>query len=685
MSGLPRTAALALLLLLANTARADIYQTVTPGPFIGPVADVGLGSKAVPADLDPAVGTMADFTGWYGTVPEEGHTFDGNTHTWFLVPDQSEVLASADGLVVDLNDGVPVGDPNAANYVWMEHDGEWASTYWDLAPGVTDYVQLDDELEQEEILGLSSGVEDELGPHLTFGTYYHGVIGCPFNEGYWHRGLEFFHGILQYQEGDLYEADDVSSAVVGHQVHGYAYCGTGNSRDGFYRYWHPIEWGTVVQALDRHSDLENAEDYSEIGTWESSAGGARVDHVLGLATRVTEIEGSATFVPRFTVSGDYEVLVAWGAAGNAADVTYRVTHAEGEDEVTLSQNGGGLGTFSEPRVITASPYSDADDTSTSISFYLFTYSCDGAPDMGGAEVIYRLDLASAGELTAEVLPASGSDANVAVLSEIDGDACLAWDADSLTTSVDAGTIYLAVDTPDGSDSGPFDLQVSYTATPAGDSAGPVSDAHQWRSLGTYPFDVGKDAPLGSVTLEVPASLTGVTVNPPWAAADSVMWWNHDRLPYVWGEGGEGSDVSESILQLKEHALIGVKNAESWPVQTEPFEDSPVAFRARKGQRFFASTNFDGFYEIMVPGLAEEVGYLHEDGCFVHSRLPPTDVEDWEPPADDDDDTAMPDDDDSAGGADDGCGCSADGTPGGCGALAALMLAMAMFIRRRGAN
>jgi len=659
----------------------DLYQTVSPGPFIGPVADLGLAAKAVPYDLDPAEGLMEDFSGWYGTVAEEGHTFDGNKHTWFLVADQSEVMASADGVVVDLNDGVPVGDPNAANYVWMEHDGEWASTYWDLAPGVTDYVELDDELEQEDILGLSSGVEDDLGPHLTFGTYYHGEAGCPFHEGYWHRGLEFFHGILQYQEGDLWADADTSSEVVGHQVNSYAYCSTGNNRDGYYRYWHPTEWGTVVQALDQHAQLENAEDYLESGTWESSAGGARADHVLGYATRGTEGEGSATFVPRFLLQREYEVFAAWGAAANAADVTYRIAHADGEDTVTLSQNGGGLGTFDEPRVITASPYSDADDTGLSISFYLFTYSCDGAPGMAGPEVIYRLDLADAGELTAEVLPAPGTDADVALLSDIDGDACLAWGADTLTTAVDTGTVYLAVDTPDDTDSGPFDLQVTYTASPAGDSAGPVSDAHQWVSLGTYTFDPGKDAALGSVTLEVPADLTGVTVNPPRAAADAVLWWNEDRLWHGWGEGEAGSDVAEAVLQLKEHALIGVKNAATWPVQTEPFEDSPVAFRARKGQRFMANRNFEGFYEIMIPGLAEEAGYLHEDGCFVHNRLPVTDVEEWVPPADDDDD-ATADDDDSAASDDDGCGCSADGAPAGSGLAAALCLALFAILRRR---
>ena len=680
MTALLRAAALVVLLMPAMTSRAaDAYETVTPGPFIGPVADVALGSKALPYDLDPSEGTMADFSGWYGTVYEEGHTFDGNTNTWFLVPDQSEVLASASGLVVDLNDGVPVGDPNAANYVWMEHDGEWASTYWDLAPGVTGYVEVDDELEQEEILGLSSGVEDDLGPHLTFGTYYHGEAGCPYYEGYWHRGLEFFQGILQYQEGDLYADAETSTEVVGHQINGYAYCGTGNNRDGFYRYWHPTEWGTVVQAVDRHAGLANTEDYQETGTWEVTAGGAKGDHVLGLASRSTDAEGSATFVPRFLLDREYEVFVAWGKVANASDVTYRIVHADGEDTVSLSQNGGGLGTFTEPRVVTASPYSDADDTSVSISFYLFTYACDGAPGMSGPEVIYRLDLAGAGELSAEVHPAPGTDADVVVLSDLDDDACLAWGADTVTTAVDAGTIYLAVDTPDDTDSGPFDLLVTYTATPTGDSAGAVSDADQWVSLGTYPFLAGKVPDVGAVTVEVPGSLAGVTANPPRAVADAVMWWNPDRLYYVWGEGGAGSEVAESILQLKEHALLGVKNAESWPVQREPFEDSPVAFRARRGQRFFSSVNFDGFYEIMVPGLAEEVGYLHEDGCFVHNRIPPTPVEDWHPPADDDD---ASDDDDSAGGDDDGCGCSAEGTPASCGVLAALLLSVAALFRRR---
>jgi len=669
-------------LLVAGVASAQsAYESINPGPFTKPIDLPGLDTVVIPFDLDPATGTIEDYTGWYGTEFEEWHALDGSTLTLFVVELESAVLAAADGVVIDLNDGVPIGDPNAANYVWLDNADPYESTYWDLSPGVTDYVQLDDEVSDGDTLALSNGVEDEVGPHLTFGTFYDGVAGCPMYEGYWKQGLDFFKGVYQYVDAPLYEDMDSSTAQYGEQEQAQAYCGTAYNRDGYLRYWHPTDWGTVVQAVDRLDEVENEADYAETGSWEYVEGGSMAEHVVGLATRGSDdTSGQAQFTPSLSTAGEYEVLVTWGVAANAADVVYTVGHDGGTDTVTLSQHGGGLGTFDEPRVIIGSDYSNTGDTDLTGSFYLFNYSCDGSPEMAGPEVTYRIEVSGSGSLSASVVPHEGVDVDVALFSELDEGACLAWGESAIDTSVSAGTYYLLVDTPgDGSTSpGGFDLQVTTTATPTGDSAGDEADGDQWHSLGTYTFAAGKGP--STVSVSVPDDLTGVTENLPRVAADAVLLLNTDRLHYVWGEGGPDSGIADSILVLKEHALLGIHSEASWPVQTEPFEDSEVLFRARRGQRFMSAINYDGWYEITMPGMAGERGYLHEECCFVHHRLIPNDVEDWQPADDDDDDDAS--DDDSAGD-DDGCECTvSELAPAWPSALALLGLAVAAALRRR---
>lgn len=672
-----------LLSLAAGPAVAQsIYDSVNPGPFLKPIDMPGLDTVVVPFDLDPASGTMEDYTGWYGTQFEEWHALDGNAATLFVVPLETPVLASADGQVIDLNDGVPVGDPNAANYVWIEHDNAYESTYWDLSPGIADHVALDDVVSQGDTLALSNGVQDEVGPHLTFGTFLDGVAGCPMYWGYWKQGLDFFKGVYQYVGRPVYSEMDIGSEVVGHQEATQAYCGTAYNRDGFLRYWHPTDWGSVVQAMDRLDGLEHEADYDETGAWSAVEGGSRAEHVVGLATRGSDdASAQATFIPQLGTTTEYEVFATWGVAANAQDVVYTIGHQGGVDTATLTQNGGGLGTYDEPRVITGSSYADHGDTDLTGSFYLFNYSCAGSPEMAGPEVTYRIELSGSGTLSASVTHDDDVDVDVALFSELDEDACLAWHDSAIDTAVDAGTYYLLVDTPgaDSTAAGGFDLQVTTTATPAGDSAGPEADPDQWHSLGTYSFVAGKGS--STITVSVPDDLAGVTGNPPRVAADAILLLNTGRLPFAWSEGGGGSEIADSILILKEHALLGIHSEASWPVQTEPFEDSEVLFRARRGQRFMSDINYDGWYEITMPGMAGERGYLHEECCFIHHRLLPTDIDDWYPT--DDDDDSDPDDDDTGGGDDDGCECSVtESAPPVLTVTALIALAALGLLRRR---
>ncbi len=682
---------LASILPCALAARADTaestYETRNPGPFGTPAGWQDLVSSFSPFDLDPAEGAIEDYTGWYGESGIEGQAFDGNTGTWFSVHTGTVVQAAAGGVVVDLNDGVPPEDPNATNYVLLAHDdsGTYTSLYDALAPGLTDFVQLDDEVAEEDQIGESGGLIDDFGPHLTFTTFLDGVAGCPFAEGYWRRGLQFMQGVYQYGDAPIYEEEDTTSEVLGHQTTGSAYCGTKRIKSGWFRYWLSTDWGTAVQSLDRDDDVEHAEDYLETGAWTSTSGGSAADHVLGCRARTSAGPASATFVPRLTTAGEYQVLATWGPAANARDVRYVVQHADGADDVSVNQNGGGLGSFNEPRVVTESPYADSDDTRTAGSYYLFNYECAPDVDEGGQEVIYRLQTGGDGKI--EVTLEHGEDVSldVFILSEIDEAGCLAWgDTTAELADADAGTYYIAVDTPVElglTAAGSYTLTVSYAAPPAYDSASDVSNAHTWISLGTYDFEAGKSPDIAAVSLEIEGNEESLVDNPVRVVSDAVLFLNTDREFNAFGEGGEGSAIAEDILILKEHALLDVANEASWPVMSEPFSDSPVLFRARRAQRFMSPTNWEGFYEVDVPGLAGEVGYLHEDCCVVYHRLIETDLGNWHPQTDDDDDVA--DDDDSAGDDDDGCDCSlARRDPVPPVAAAAPLIALGGWLARR---
>ncbi len=675
------------ILAAAGLARGDArYQTEDPGPFEAPSSEIHDASTLSPFDLDPAEGSMEDYTGWYGTPAtwEEGHALDGNAGTYLSLPVGSDVLAMEAGVVVDLVDGVPPGDPNAANYVWIDHqdaDRGFESTYVDLAVGVTDYVAVDDQVAIGDVVGTSDGSDDDLGPHVFIGFYEDGVAGCPFYDAYWKRGLLFFQGVLQYADAPLYADTDTGSDVVGHQVSGYAYNGTDDARDGFYRYWHPTDWGTVVQSTDRNGDVEHEEDYRESGSWTTLLGGSLAPHRIGDTARVTDAASTATFVPRVDTPGSYEVYVTWGRAANADAVTYTVTHLDGTDQVTLTQNGGGIGEADVPRVITAAPYTDSGDTEVSSSYAVFATSCQPDRDESGPDVVYRLVTGSSGTIQAAIAERGDAELDVYILAdEVDGDACLAWgESQAQVGGAAAGTYYVVVDTPDEGAPGAYDLTVTYSGTPAGDSAGPEMDADRWHLLGTYRFEEGKDAAGGAVTLEVAEGVGPVVDSPVRAQADAVLLLNTDRLFYAQGEGGEGSTVAEAILLLKSYASLVITSEDSWPVHTEPYDDAPVLFRARRGQRFLAESNWEGWYEIWAPGLAGEIGYLHEDCCTVYSRRPEKDLDDWSPGDDDDDDSAAGDDDG------DGCKCSSSSAPaGGVGASAALLvcLATALGSRRR---
>lgn len=656
------------------------YETREPGPFDLPADWLDVMGEMVLYDLDPTAGAIEDYSGWYGTEWEEDHASDGHAGTDFAMPTGTEVLASAEGMVLEFVDGVPVEEPDAANYVILSHGnpGEWSSTYWHLSPGIADHVQEGQEVERGDVIALSNHTGDSWAPHLHFGTYHWGEAGCPFHEGWWWKGMAFFQGVVQYVDAPVYDDTADDAEVVGEQLGGAAYLGTETIKSGHYRYWRPMDWGTVVQALDHRDGLAHADDYSETGSWNSADRGAVTEHVIGDTCRVTEDGGaSATFVPRVGTETDYDVRVVFGRAANARDVTYEIVHAGGSDQVVIDQHGGGAGTEESPRVVTASPYLDHDDVTRSSSYLLAHYDCEDAPEQSGAEVIYRLDTAVTGDISAVLEPDDGVDLDVFLLDELDGSGCVAWgDMAAAMVDVEAGTTWIVVDTrTDGATApapGAYQLVVTYTSDPLGDSAGDPGIADTWISLGTFPFAAGKDPAQGAITLRFDADLEPVVQGPGRAAADAVWLHNPARDFYAFGEGENGSEVAEDILILKGYAALGITSAASWPVRAAPAEDAPVLFRARRGQRFLSDTNFGGWYEIHAPELGYEVGFLHEDGCFVYNRLVEEPI-----PEGDDDDTAPPPPVD-----DDGCECGSAG--GEARPITAwLGLLLVWWLRRRG--
>ncbi len=661
-------------------SRGPLYETVDPGPFDLPADWLDVQGDVVLFDLDPAEGAMEDYTGWYGSEEQPDHARDGHAGTDFAMPTGTEVLAPARGVVVEIVDGVPVDEPDAANFVVLAHGtpGEWRSTYWHLSPGIDEYVEVGQEVERGDVIALSDHTGDSWAPHLHFGVFHWGEAGCPFHEGWWWKGLTFFQGVVQYADAPVLDATDGGGAEVGQQAAGATYCGTQTVKSGHYRYWRPLDWGTVVQALDHEHVLAHPDDYAETGAWSSAERGAVAEHVVGDSGRLTQDpSATATFVPRIGTEGEYEVRVAFGRLANARDVRYTVTHRDGSDEVVLDQNGGGAGTEEAPRVVTASPYGDTDDVTRSSSYVLAQYDCEDAPEQEGAEVIYHLEIAEAGSISAIVVADEGVEVDVFILDELEGNGCLAWgDMIAGVVGVPAGGYFVVVDTRTEGDvapaPGPYQLSVTYGAAPAGDSAKEAGVADRWISLGTFPFAAGKDPAQGAVEVALDGDLVPMVDGPSRFAADAVWFHNPQRDFYAYGEGAEGSEIAEDVLILKEYALLGITSAASWPVYAAPSADAPLRFRARRGQRFLSSTNLEGWYEIRAPELGDELGYLHEDGCFVYNRLAEDPIV-----QDDDDDSAAP-----PTGDDGGCECAAAPGSTPATALAPLALLTAWAWRRR---
>jgi len=137
---------------------------------------------------------------------------------------------------------------------------------------------------------------------------------------------------------------------------------------------------------------------------------------------------------------------------------------------------GDPGSWANPLVIDAFPYTHSGDTTAAPSDVVDSYSpCAPGTDESGGEYVYRVTIAEAGQLTATVNDVSGDavDVDVHLLSDSLATACLARDNVSVNSDVTAGTYFLVVDTwVDGSGTalaGAFTLDVSFVAGTSGNA------------------------------------------------------------------------------------------------------------------------------------------------------------------------------------------------------------------------
>lgn len=133
------------------------------------------------------------------------------------------------------------------------------------------------------------------------------------------------------------------------------------------------------------------------------------------------------------------------------------------------------GTIQNPRGISSTPYYDEGNTRNPVSLAIDTYSILPETKEFGPEVIYRIDLQTAGDLTATVTDnqPENIDCDIHLLSSltIDGNGmavdAIARDDHTVTRTLAPGTYYIVVDTYTGSTDFPGEYTLSVGFEPSG--------------------------------------------------------------------------------------------------------------------------------------------------------------------------------------------------------------------------
>ncbi len=274
---------------------------------------------------------------------------------------------------------------------------------------------------------------------------------CDYTAGTY-RGLPYDWG--GYVTLEEYDQDLLDGLAAGsHSWHGVLSCTTGVDCSGFLsKTWETGHYSTstfssVTSNIDA-SDLLRGDAINDAGshvvlyTHETNAG----QPIFYEAT-----SGSANKV-RLNANG------GWAYVNGYQPIRY--------DEM---QDGSPTGTKDSARQIVSFPYEDFRWTAGAASDSIDSYSCAPSTDESGPEVLYVFSAATAGTLHVVVSDDAAVDVDVHVMTEPNGESCLARDDSEVEVAVEPGEVWISVDTYVSGNEfpGPFLLTATFTGE-AGD-------------------------------------------------------------------------------------------------------------------------------------------------------------------------------------------------------------------------
>ncbi len=150
-----------------------------PSKFVFPVTGTPNVDFAINnyVDVDPRPGQRADYRG--GPFQNDGHdAWDINAVDFSAQDAGVPIVAAAGGIVVQVVDGnfdrETTTTNRPANLVVIDHGNGWRTTYLHLAANSI-VVQVGQEVQQGQLLGLMGSSGNSTAPHLHWGVFYRGA------------------------------------------------------------------------------------------------------------------------------------------------------------------------------------------------------------------------------------------------------------------------------------------------------------------------------------------------------------------------------------------------------------------------------------------------------------------------------------------------------------------------------